>query len=39
MDLDLPKFSKMFVGLMSAPPPPGTKTADKKIAGKKIAGH
>jgi len=39
MDLDLPKFSKMFVALMSAPPPPRTTTAIKKTAGKKIAGQ
>jgi len=38
VDLDLPKFSKMFVALMSAPPPPGAKTAGK-TAGKKIAGQ
>jgi inosine-uridine nucleoside N-ribohydrolase len=33
MDLDLPKFSKMFVDLMSAPPP-GKTTAGQKIAGR-----
>jgi inosine-uridine nucleoside N-ribohydrolase len=39
VDLDLPKFSRMFVALMSAPPPPGAKTAGKKNAGKKIASQ
>ncbi len=37
VDLDLPKFSKMFVALMSAPSPVGTQTVGKKTAGKKAA--